>query len=79
MNTTDFLKELKEILEIEDVALSQQTNLKNIDGFDFDSLAVMTLVAFVHEKFGKQFNAMQLRQVSTVANLMELIGLENFS
>lgn len=79
MNTTDFFKKLKEVLEIDDVVLSEQTNLKNIDDFDFDSLAVMTLVAFVHEKFGKQFNAMQLNNVSTVRSLMELIGLENFS
>jgi len=33
MNTTDFFKELKEVLEIEDVVLSEQTNLKNIDDF----------------------------------------------
>jgi len=79
MNTTDFFKELKEALEIEDVVLSEQTNLKNIDDFDYDSLAVMTLVAFIHEKFGKQFNAIQLNHISTVRSLMELIGLENFS
>jgi acyl carrier protein len=79
MNTANFFKELKEVLEIEGVVLSEQTNLKDIDDFDFDSLAVMTLVAFVHDKFGKQFNAMQLNNVSTVKSLMELIGLENFN
>lgn len=79
MNTTDFLKELTEVLEIEDVVLSEQTNLKDIDGFNFDSLAVMTLVAFIHENFNKQFNALQINQVSTVRSLMELIGSDNFS
>jgi acyl carrier protein len=79
MNATDFFNELKEVLEIEDVVLSEQTNLKSIDDFNFDSLAVMTLVAFIHEKFDKQFNAMQLNNISTVRSLMELIGLDNFS
>lgn len=79
MNRTDFFKELKEVLEIDDVELSEQTDLKNIEDFAFDSLAVMTLVAFVHENFEKQFNAMQINQVSTVRSLMELIGLDNFS
>jgi len=79
MNTTDFFTELKEAFEIETVVLSEQTNLKNIEGFDYDSLAVMTLIAFIHEHFDKQFNALQINQISTVRSLMELVGLENFS
>lgn len=71
-----FLNELQEALEFEDVKLSEETELKKVDGYD--SLHVMMIIAFVDNKFGKKFNAKQLFNITTVRSLMELIGLENF-
>ena len=45
---------------------------------EFDSMAIMYLVAFIHKNFGKQFSARQLNQIETVNSLIELIGKDNF-
>jgi len=76
MTINEFLVQLAELIEIED-KLSLDTNLKDYE--EFDSMAIMSLVAFVHKNFGKQFNARQLNQVETVESLVELIGKDSFS
>jgi acyl carrier protein len=67
---------LAELIEIED-DLSLDSNLKDYE--EFDSMAIMSLVAFIHKNFGKQFNARQLNQVDTVESIVELIGNDSFS
>lgn len=76
MTINEFLVELAELIEIDDV-LTLESNLKDYD--EYDSMAIMSLVAFVHKNFGKQFNARQLNQVETVESLVELIGKDSFS
>ena len=76
MTINEFLVQLAELIEIED-KLSLDTNLKDYE--EFDSMAIMSLVAFLHKNFGKQFNARQLNQVETVESLVELIGKDSFS
>lgn len=76
MTIKEFMVELAELIEIED-ELSLESNLKDYD--EFDSMAIMSLVAFVHKKFGKQFNARQLNQVDSVESLVDLIGRDSFS
>jgi len=76
MTINEFLVQLADLIEIED-KLSLDTNLKDYE--EFDSMAIMSLVAFVHKNFGKQFNARQLNQVETVESLVELIGKDSFS
>ncbi|MDD4309237.1 MAG: acyl carrier protein [Candidatus Cloacimonetes bacterium] len=75
MTINVFTKELAELLEIED-DLSLETNLKDYE--EYDSMSIMSLVAYVHKTFGKQFNARQLNQIDTVESLVELIGKESF-
>lgn len=76
MTINEFITQLADLIEIED-ELKIETNLKDYE--EFDSMAIMSLVAFVHKNFGKQFNARQLNQVDTVESLVELIGRESFS
>lgn len=76
MTISEFLVQLAELIEIED-ELSLETNLKDYD--EFDSMAIMSLVAIIHKNFGKQFNARQLNQVDTVQSLVDLIGADSFS
>ena len=45
---------------------------------DFDSMSVMSLVAFADETFGKPLTADKLQGMATVKDLMALIGLEQF-
>ena len=78
MNKNDFLNALQEVLEIEEVTLSESTNLKDMKHFEFDSMAIMTLVAFIHERFNKKFSAVQINKITTVKSLMELIGVDQF-
>jgi len=78
MTKHDFLEHLKELLEAEDIDLSEDTELKNSTLFEFDSITVMTLVALIHEKFNKKFSAKQINSVTTIQSLIDLIGLDNF-
>jgi acyl carrier protein len=79
MKKEDFFFSLQDVLEIDgDIVINESTNLKDTKHFEFDSIAIMTLVAFVHEKFKRKFTAVQINSITTVRSLMELIGLEHF-
>ena len=73
-----FLKELHEFLEIESISkFEESTNLKDLK--EFDSLTIMTLIAFADEYFNKKFKAIDFKNIKTVKDVMNLIGIENFS
>jgi acyl carrier protein len=71
-----FFGELLECMEIEPVDIDEDTVFRELE--DFDSMAVMSIVAYADEKFGKTLAAEQLKDMKTVRDLMELIGMENF-
>ncbi len=77
MKKEEFLRLLKEALEFQDIDLQTATDLRKIEAYD--SMAVMAVIAFVDENFSKRLTAKQLAAISTVGDLMELIGMENFS
>ena len=77
MTTIEFIEKLKEALEFENISMTENTNLKEIEGYD--SMAVMTLIAFADEYFSKKLTAQQLASITTVKSLKVLIGLEHFS
>ncbi len=76
MKKKDFYNELIEFLEFEPVELTEETELKSLDGYD--SMAVMSLIAFCDEKFSKKINAQQIQNLTTVGSLMEFLGKEKF-
>ena len=76
MKKDSFFKEFAEYLEFEDVELKEDTNLNSID--EYDSLAQMSIIAFADEKFNIKLSAEQLRNITTIKSLMELIGMNNF-
>jgi len=79
MKKEDFFNSLQDVLEIdEDIEITEATNFKDMKHFELDSIAIMTLVAFVHEKFNRKFTAVQINSITTVRSLMELIGLDHF-
>lgn len=71
------MDDLKETLEFENLDLTENTILKEIE--NYDSLSILTIIALVDEKFEKKLTAKQLASISTVRSLMELIGLEYFT
>ncbi len=71
-----FIKELAELIEIED-ELTLESNLKDYE--EYDSMAIMGLVAYIHKNFGKQFNARQLNNIDTVQSLVDLIGEDSYN
>jgi len=75
MKKAAFIKELPDVLEI-DEELTEESNLKDFE--EYDSLAVLSLVAFIDEKFGMTLSSDELTEVTTVRSLIELISEENF-
>ena len=75
MNTQYFLLKLQEELE-EEVTLQPETNLKSLESYD--SLALLTIIAFVDENFNKKVEAKHFKDIKTIDDLMMVIGKENF-
>ncbi|WP_419869188.1 phosphopantetheine-binding protein [Chryseobacterium sp. CT-SW4] len=75
MNKLLFLKKLQEELE-EDETLTVETQLKNLESYD--SISLLTIIAFVDENFSKKIDAKQFKNIETVSDLMNVIGEENF-
>lgn len=76
MTKQTFMQQLAELIEIE-ADLSLESNLKDYE--EYDSMAIMSLVAYIHKSFGKQFNARQLNNIDTVQSLVDLIGEDSFN
>ncbi len=76
MTVNEFIERIREILELEDAQLNIETNLRDLQ--EFDSLAVLSIIALVDEKFGKQIPATQFATITTIRSLIEKIGWEHF-
>lgn len=76
MKIYEFIEKLKETLELEDMELTEDTNLKYLG--EYDSLSVLSIIAMIDENFGKQLSAQQFSDVTTVRSLIEKIGKDCF-
>jgi acyl carrier protein len=77
MKKAEFFTQLHEYLEIESIAtLNEITNLKALE--EYDSLMIMTIIAFIDENFATKLTATQLNSITTVKDLMDLIGAGKF-
>ncbi|MCF8296017.1 MAG: acyl carrier protein [Saprospiraceae bacterium] len=74
MKSSEFLSKLAESMEFEDVELSMDTNLNQIE--DYDSFALMSIVAFVHSAFGVRISAESLAEVKTPADIIVSCGIK---
>jgi len=66
MKKNDFLSDLKEVLELDE--LNENTALT------FSSLDILSVIAFIDEHFDKQFKAIQLKEIKSISQLIALIG-----
>lgn len=76
MKKDEFVNELAEYCEFEKDGLSLDTPLKDIEGYD--SLAVMSMIAFIDENFNQKFSALQIKDLSDFNSIIKLIGEEQF-
>jgi acyl carrier protein len=76
MTANEFISILKDNLEIEDAELTEKTVLATLP--EYDSLALMSIIALVDEYFGEKLTAQKLATITTVESLMTLIGLDHF-
>jgi len=75
MKVSVFLEKLQEELG-EDEALTIETNLEQLESYD--SISLLSVIAFVDENFDKKIDTKHFKDVETVSDLMDVIGRENF-
>lgn len=78
MEKERFFQSLHEFLDIKSIpALEEATNIRGIE--EFDSMMILTIIAFVDDNFGVVLSADRLNTMKTVGDLMAMIGNEHFS
>ena len=75
MTKQEFIEELKEIMEIDELAADQ----KLADLEEFDSLAIMSIIAMTFSKFKVKLAGTAIKNSQTVMDLMILIGMKKFN
>ena len=71
MNKSDFLVELEDILQREDPCNIND----NLDDYEeWDSLSKMAVMAYYDKNFGVKLSLSDLKNLSTVADLVALAG-----
>lgn len=74
MKKSDFYAELIDILEIEsDKKINEDTPL------DLDSLKILSIIAMIDENFELEFSAEELKSLTNVQSLIELIGKDRIA
>ena len=72
MTRENFLVEMQDILQTEEV-LSADTVLTDLA--EWDSLAMMAIVAFLDKNFGIDVGLKNFKEINTMADLMTKAGL----
>jgi len=68
MSNTEKLAILEEMLDIEEGTLKEDTLLADID--EWDSMAIISLIALLDEKFGKSLSSAQIKQFKVVQDIL---------
>lgn len=71
MKKEDFFEELKDILELEDENIDFNTKIS------LDSLAMLSIIAFLDENFKIKVNAEQLKNITSINDILKIVGKEN--
>lgn len=69
MTVTEKLDTLEELLDIEKGTLSEETELDQLS--EWDSLAVITLIAMLDEKYGKSVTPKRIKEFKTVKDIID--------
>lgn len=77
MKKQEFVAKLEELLQFDEGTLSVDSDLSGAE--EYDSMAVLSVIAFVDRNFKKRLTADELAKVTTVESLMNEIGQDLFS
>ncbi len=72
MTLEEKMEELADILELEQNELTEETVLEEIE--TWDSVAVLSFIAIMNEKFNKFPNANEIRAYKTVGDLLNAMN-----
>lgn len=68
MKKSEFLEELTDILELEDANIDYDTKI------EIDSLAILSLIAFLDENFSTKASAEELGEVTSIKDIVKIVG-----
>ena len=71
MSKEKLIKKLEEILEMEEGELEETTLLEDVE--EWDSLAKLSLIAFVKKEFSISLTANQIKEFKTVADICNML------
>ncbi len=77
MKKQEFVEKLEELMELDEGTLSIDSDLTDIE--EYDSMALLSIIAFADKNFGKKLTADQLVKVTTVESLINTIGQDLFN
>lgn len=73
MTKEKFVELFVEELEIEDVTVTLDTELKTLE--EWDSMGFMITIGFVSDNFNKSITSKELESLETLNDLLDIIGL----
>jgi acyl carrier protein len=76
MKRSEFIEEIIEYCEFEGSDIKMSTKLRSIEGFD--SMAILSIIAFADEKFGIKFSPQKIHSLTDFNSLVKLIGENEF-
>ncbi len=71
MTRKEKMEEIADILEMEAEELQDDMALDALE--TWDSVAVLSFIAFMHEKFDKYFHAKDIQKIKTVGELADMM------
>lgn len=74
MNKGEFIEKIKDILQYEsDKELTYNSNLIDLD--EWDSLSIISTVAFLDSEFGKKVTVSDMKNIVTIEDLAKIAGV----
>lgn len=77
MKKNEFVNQLAEYCEFDNNGLTLESVLKDVEGYD--SMAVMSMIAFADENFGVKLTAEEIAGLTDFNSVVNLIGEEKFN
>jgi len=71
MNTTTFLEQMQDVLDIEDRTLSLEDNFRELE--EWDSLAYLSTIAMIDDEYGVVIDSKAFRELQTLGDIAKAI------
>lgn len=75
MSQNEVIKQLEEVLDLNEGSLSMDMELGAIA--EYDSMAKLSLIVMCDDEFNKRLTAEQLNEFKTVGDIVEFLGASN--